>query len=53
MADTVASLLNSLRMVWVTSRQVATDERTQALMEKIAYQVCTGLPIMLKVFLAP
>lgn len=39
MADTIASLMNALRMVWVTSRHFTTDERMQNLMERIAYQV--------------
>lgn len=39
MADTIASLMNALRMVWVTSRHFITDERMQSLMERIAYQV--------------
>ncbi|CDI78970.1 hypothetical protein EAH_00009160 [Eimeria acervulina] len=39
MADTIASLMNALRMVWVTSRHYTTDERMQNLMERIAYQL--------------
>ncbi|CDJ60958.1 hypothetical protein EMWEY_00008520 [Eimeria maxima] len=39
MADTIASLMNALRMVWVTSRHFTTDERMQNLMERIAYQL--------------
>lgn len=41
MADTIAALINALRMVWVTSRHFTTDERMQGLMEKIAYQLET------------
>ncbi|OEH75761.1 axonemal 1-beta dynein heavy chain dynein heavy related protein [Cyclospora cayetanensis] len=39
MARTIASLMNALRMVWVTSRHFTTDERMQDLFERIAYQL--------------
>ncbi|KAL8431249.1 hypothetical protein ACSSS7_005397 [Eimeria intestinalis] len=39
LAETVAALMDALRMVWVTSRHFTTDERMQGLMEKIAYQL--------------
>lgn len=40
MTDTIASLMDGLRMVWVTSRHYTTDERMQNLMERIALLVC-------------
>ncbi|KAL8448543.1 hypothetical protein Emed_003723 [Eimeria media] len=39
LSETVAALMDALRMVWVTSRHFTTDERMQGLMEKIAYQL--------------
>ncbi len=38
--DTVPTLLNSLRMVWVISRHYNTDERMVPLMERIAWELC-------------
>ncbi|CDJ37399.1 hypothetical protein ETH_00027220 [Eimeria tenella] len=39
MADTIASLMDALRMVWITSRHFTSDEQMQGLMERIAYQL--------------
>ena len=38
--DTLPSLMNSLRMVWVISRHYNTDERMVPLMVRIAWELC-------------
>ncbi|KAL0246114.1 hypothetical protein GEMRC1_007328 [Eukaryota sp. GEM-RC1] len=38
--DSLPSLLNALRMVWVISRHYNTDDRMKGLLERIAWQLC-------------
>ena len=38
--DTLPTMMNSLRMVWVISRHYNTDERMVPLMERIAWELC-------------
>ena len=38
--DTLPSLMNSLRMVWVISRHYNTDERMVPLMVRVAWELC-------------
>ncbi|NXJ08832.1 DYH10 protein, partial [Odontophorus gujanensis] len=37
--DTISSLMNALRMVWIMSRHYNTDERMVPLMERIAWEI--------------
>ncbi|NXF47620.1 DYH10 protein, partial [Oceanites oceanicus] len=39
--DTIPSLMNALRMVWIISRHYNTDERMVPLMERIAWEIST------------
>lgn len=38
--DTLPSLMNALRMVWIISRHYNRDERMVPLMERIAWELC-------------
>lgn len=37
--DTIPSLMNALRMVWIISRHYNKDERMIPLMERIAWEI--------------
>ncbi|NXV97678.1 DYH10 protein, partial [Calonectris borealis] len=39
--DTIPSLMNALRMIWIISRHYNTDERMVPLMERIAWEIST------------
>lgn len=47
--DTLPTMMNSLRMVWVISRHYNTDERMVALMERIAWELCERVARVIKI----
>ena len=47
--DTLPTLMNSLRMVWVISRHYNTDERMVPLMERIAWELCERVARVLNI----
>lgn len=47
--ETLPSMMNSLRMVWVISRHYNTDERMVPLMERIAWELCERIARVINV----